>query len=336
VQPVKNNWFLLQKYHMKTALIFGISGQDGAFLARFLLEKNYRIIGASRRDPANRFENLNQLHIRDKIEMVSGSMESQDQIEALLQTHAPDEIYNLSGQSSVARSFELAGETYASVCTATLNLLEAVRALHMPVKIFNAGSGDCFGYLEGRRAVEHSPLHPVSPYGAAKAAAFRHTDTHRQAYGTFACTGILFNHESRLRPDHFVTQKIVNTAISIADGTCNVLYLGNTGIIRDWGWAPEYVEAMWRMLQQPEPVDYIIATGTSISLEDFADAVFTCLGLEWKKYVKTDPGFVRPADIPAMYADPSKAHRELGWKARTMGRDVAGHMVEARLSRKGV
>jgi GDPmannose 4,6-dehydratase len=321
---------------MKTALIFGVSGQDGAFLARFLLEKNYRIIGASRGRPANRFENLSQLHIRDKIEIVSVSMKSQDQLETLLKVHAPDEIYNLSGQSSVARSFDIPGETYESVATATLNLLDAVRELRMPVKIFNAGSGDCFGYLDGMRAAEHSPLHPVSPYGVAKAAVFRHTDTHRQAYGMFACTGILFNHESRLRPEYFVTQKIVNTACRIAEGTCKVLSLGNTSIIRDWGWAPEYVEAMWLMLQQPEPEDYIIATGTSISLEDFADAVFTRLGLNWKNYVKTDSGFVRPADIPAMYADPSKAHRELGWKARTMGRDVAGRMVEARLSRKGV
>jgi len=321
---------------MKNALIFGVSGQDGAFLARFLLEKNYRVIGASRARPADGFENLVQLQIRDKIEMVSVSMESRDQLEALLQVHDPDEIYNLSGQSSVARSFDIPGETYESVATATLNLLEAVRVLNMPVKIFNAGSGDCFGNLEGSRAVEHSPLQSVSPYGAAKAAALRHTDTHRQAYGIFVCTGILFNHESWLRPDHFVTQKIVKTACRIADGTCSALYLGNTGIIRDWGWAPEYVEAMWLMLQQPAPADYIIATGASISLEDFVDAVFTCLDLDWEKYVQTDSRFVRPADIPAMYADPSKAHRELGWKARTMGRDVARQMVEACLPPKRV
>lgn len=324
------------KKSMKKALIFGVSGQDGAFLARFLLQKNYVVIGASRAGPADVHDNLQRLHIRDRLEMVSVSMEDAEQVEAVINAHAPDEVYNLSGQSSVARSFDIPGETYASIGTATLNLLEAVRILQLPVKIFNAGSGDCFGDLRGRPAKETSVLHPVSPYGSAKVAALRHTDTHRQAYGMFACTGILFNHESWLRPERFVTQKIVHTACSIARGRCHELLLGNTAVIRDWGWAPEYVEAMWLMLQQPEPADYIIATGTSISLADFVDAVFTRLDLDWKQYVRTDPRFVRPADIGALYADPSKAYRELGWKARTAGRDVARQMVDAHLSKKGI
>ncbi|MDZ7664835.1 MAG: GDP-mannose 4,6-dehydratase [Desulfotignum sp.] len=263
-------------------------------------------------------------------------MEDPGQVKAVIRAYAPDEVYNLSGQSSVARSFEIPAETYESVGTATLNLLEAVRILTLPVKIFNAGSGDCFGDLNGRPATETSPLHPVSPYGDAKVAAMRHIDTHRQAYQMFACTGILFNHESWLRPERFVTQKIVATACSIARGRSHELLLGNTAVIRDWGWAPEYVEAMWLMLQQPEPDDYVIATGTSISLADFVDAAFSRLDLDWKKYVHTDPGFVRPADINAMYADPSKAHRKLGWKARTAGRDVAGQMVDACLSGKSI
>ncbi|MCA1794066.1 MAG: GDP-mannose 4,6-dehydratase [Desulfotignum sp.] len=321
---------------MKKALIFGVSGQDGAFLARFLLEKNYRVIGASRGRPADVFDNLQRLQIRERLEMVSVSMEEADQVEAVIKAHAPDEVYNLSGQSSVARSFEIPGETYESVGTATLNLLEAARKLTLPVKIFNAGSGDCFGDTGGRPATENSPLHPVSPYGSAKVAALRHTDTYRQAHQMFACTGILFNHESWLRPERFVTQKIVATACSIARGRCHEMRLGNTAVIRDWGWAPEYVEAMWLMLQQPEPDDYIIATGTSISLEDFVDAAFSRLDLDWKKYVHTDPRFVRPADIGVMYADPSKAYRKLGWKARIAGRDVARQMVDARLSGKGI
>jgi GDPmannose 4,6-dehydratase len=321
---------------MKKALIFGVSGQDGAFLARFLLQKNYRVIGASRGRSGDVFDNLQRLQIRNRLEMVSVSMEDQRQMEAVIKKYAPDEVYNLSGQSSVARSFDIPGETYESIGTATLNLLEAVRILQLPVKIFNAGSGDCFGDTGGRPATETGALRPVSPYGSAKVAALRHTDTHRQAYQMFACTGILFNHESWLRPERFVTQKIVHAACSISRGRCHELLLGNTAVIRDWGWAPEYVEAMWLMLQQPEPEDYIIATGTSISLEDFVDAAFTRLDLDWKKYVHTDPRFVRPVDIGAMYADPSKAHRELGWKARTVGRDVAIQMVDAHLSGKGI
>ncbi|MFO8084747.1 MAG: GDP-mannose 4,6-dehydratase [Desulfobacterales bacterium] len=321
---------------MKKALIFGVSGQDGAFLARFLLEKNYRVIGTSRRRTVDVFDNLQRLQIRDRLEMVSVSMEDPGQVKEVIRAHAPDEVYNLSGQSSVARSFEIPGETYASVGIATLNLLEAVRKLSLPVKIFNAGSGDCFGDTRGCPATETSPLHPVSPYGDAKVAAMRHTDNYRQAYQMFACTGILFNHESWLRPERFVTQKIVATACSIARGSCHELLLGNTAVIRDWGWAPEYVEAMWLVLQQPEPDDFIIATGTSISLADFVAAVFSRLGLDWKKYVHTDPGFLRPADIDAMYADPSKARRKLGWKALTAGRDVASLMVDAYFSGKSI
>lgn len=316
----------------KTALIFGVSGQDGAFLARLLLEKKYRVIGASRRRPTDMFDNLVRLQIRDRVKMVSVSMENAAQVQAVIADHAPDEIYNLSGQSSVARSFEIPGETFESIATAVLNLLEAVQKLALPVKIFNAGSGDCFGSPAGGVARETTLFDPKSPYAAARVTAFRHVSTFRRTYDLFACTGILYNHESFLRPDHFVTQKIVKTACDIAQGRCEALFLGNIDIIRDWGWAPEYVEAMWLMLQQKRPEDYIIATGTSIRLADFVETVFTRLDLDWKQYVRTDPRFVRPTDIVAMYADPSKARHKLGWKARTTGRQVARQMVEAQLA----
>ncbi len=319
---------------MKKAVIFGVSGQDGPFLARFLLEKGYRVTGTSRRRSAEDFPNLVQLGIRDRVEMVCVSMEQPDQVRAVLEKHTPDEVYNLSGQSSVARSFEKPGETFESIATASLNLLEAVQDLSLPAKIFNAGSGDCFGSPVGGIARETTPFDPKSPYGTARVTAFRHIDTFRHARGMFACTGILFNHESMLRPEQFVTRKIVKTACAIARGACHELRLGDTSVIRDWGWAPEYVDAMWRMLQQDTPEDYIIATGTSIRLTDFVAAAFQYLGLDWQRYVKTDPKFVRPADIPAMYADPSKAEQVLGWKAQTAGKKVAQMMVAAELANK--
>ena len=320
---------------MKCAVILGVSGQDGTFLAKLLLEKNYQVIGVSRNMRTNSFHNHDRLNISDKIERVSVSIYDFRNIIELINNIKPDEIYNLSGQSSVALSFSEPFETFESISIATLNLLEAIRILKLPVKLFNAGSGDCFGNIDGLSASEKTAFRPRSPYGVAKSAASMQIANYREAYGIFACTGILFNHESYLRPEQFVTRKIVKTACRIAQGACNELVLGNISIERDWGWAPEYVTAMWMMLQKEKPDDYIIATGTTMSLQDFITTIFARLDLDWKKYVKTDSRFIRPTDIQAICTNPEKAEKELGWKARYHGHDVAEMMVDAELEFMG-
>ena len=316
---------------MKKAVIFGVSGQDGAFLAKLLLEKKYRVIGVSRNIQTASFHNLDRLNIRDKIELISSSIDDFRNVIEVMNDHKPDEVYNLAGQSSVALSFDEPFKTFESISIANLNLLEVIRILKIPVKLYNAGSGDCFGNINGQSADENTPLRPRSPYGVAKAAAYWQISNYREAYNLFACTGILFNHESYLRPEQFVTMKIVKTACQIAKGNAKELLLGNISIERDWGWAPEYVTAMWMMLQQEKPDDYIIATGTTVSLEDFIAAVFQRLDLDWKKYVKTDSSFLRPTDIQTIRANPEKAKKKLNWKAEFNGCDVAKMMVDAEL-----
>jgi len=316
---------------MKKAVIFGVSGQDGAFLAKLLLEKKYRVIGVSRNIQTASFHNLDRLNIRDKIELISSSIDDFRNVIEVMNDHKPDEVYNLAGQSSVALSFDEPFKTFESISIANLNLLEVIRILKIPVKLYNAGSGDCFGNINGQSADENTPLRPRSPYGVAKAAAYWQISNYREAYDLFACTGILFNHESYLRPEQFVTMKIVKTACQIAKGNAKELLLGNISIERDWGWAPEYVTAMWMMLQQEKPDDYIIATGTTVSLEDFIAAVFQRLDLDWKKYVKTDSSFLRPTDIQTIRANPEKAKKKLNWKAEFNGCDVAKMMVDAEL-----
>ena len=319
---------------MKTAVIFGVSGQDGAFLSRLLLEKKYRVIGVCRNTGKAFLTNLDLLNIKHRIELVASSIGHFEHVKQIVQEYKPHEIYNLAGQSSVSRSFKEPVATFEGISMGTLNLLEAVRTLNLPVKLYNAGSGDCFGNTKGRVATEETPFNPTSPYGVAKVSAFWQVAGYRDAYGIFACTGLLFNHESHLRPAQFVTQKIVKTACRIAEGQCSELVLGNIGIERDWGWAPEYVVAMWNMLQQETPDDYIIATGITIRLEDFIRAVFQRLNLDWKKYVTMDHRFLRPSDIATIRANPKKAEERLGWKAKFNGYDVARMMVDAELNIK--
>jgi GDPmannose 4,6-dehydratase len=320
---------------MKTALILGVSGQDGAFLSRFLLQKGYRVVGTSRKPQDHKHDTLTRLGIQDRVRVIPHPVGSANAFQSVIAAQKPDEIYNLAGQSSVARSFDLPEETFESIAGATRYLLTAVRDSAGPVKIFNAGSGDCFGDLGGKPARETDPLNPLSPYGEARADAFMQVQTFRRTQNLFACTGILFNHESFLRPDTFVTMKIVKTACAIAENRCDKLVLGDISIRRDWGWAPEYVEAMWQMLQQETPEDYIIATGTTLRLADFAAAVFSCLGLDPDVCIRTDSRFFRPRDIAIMAADPSRACRDLGWKARYTGLDVARMMVAAEQNRTG-
>ncbi|MBV5330737.1 MAG: GDP-mannose 4,6-dehydratase [Chlorobium sp.] len=316
----------------KTALIFGVSGQDGAYLAQFLLAKGYRVVGASRDAVVSSFGNLARLGIKDKIKCVSASSVDYRNLLQVINTVMPDEIYNLAGQSSVGLSFEQPVETFDSIANGTLNLLEAIRFLHLPARLFNASSGDCFGNTPDQAATENSPFCPRSPYAVAKTAAFWQVANYRDAYGIYASSGILFNHESPLRPLRFVTQKIVDSACRIAAGCGEKLSLGNLAIYRDWGWAPEYVDAMWRILQQDQPDDFIIATGRTQSLEYFVSCVFSCLDLDWREHVQTNKELLRPTDIPVSAGNPTKAAELLGWRPTSFIEDVAQMMVAARLS----
>ncbi|OGA64119.1 MAG: GDP-mannose 4,6-dehydratase [Betaproteobacteria bacterium RIFCSPLOWO2_12_FULL_65_14] len=314
---------------MKTALICGISGQDGAYLARLLLERGYTVVGASRDAQRTTFENLEKLGIRERVRMVSVALNDFRSVLHVLDANEPDEVYNLAGQSSVALSFEQPVETLESISVAVLNLLEGIRFLKKDVRLYNAGSSESFGETGNVAADENTPFRPRSPYAMAKAAAFWQVANYREAYGLYACSGILFNHESPLRPERFVTQKIVHGACRIAAGTQKVLELGNLSVQRDWGWAPEYVDAMWRMLQQPRADDFVIATGETYRLEDFVEEAFRLVGLDWRKYVQTDPSLLRPTDLAVGRANTSKARDKLGWQAKFKMRDVVREMVAA-------
>jgi GDPmannose 4,6-dehydratase len=313
----------------KTALICGISGQDGAFLAQLLLQKGYLVHGASRDAHANSFGNLKSLGIFPQIQQHSMTITDFRSVSQALRKVQPDEIYNLAGQSSVGLSFEQPVETLESIAHGTLVLLEAMRFLELPARLYNAGSGDCFGDTGEDAADETTPFHPRSPYAVAKAAAFWEVANYRESYGLFACTGILFNHESPLRPPRFVTRKITAAAARIAAGSSEKLELGNLDICRDWGWAAEYVDAMWRMLQQPAPQDFVLATGASYRLLDFVEQAFACRGLDWRQHTLSNPTLLRPTDIPISRANPAKAAEILGWRAKYQMPEVARMMVEA-------
>lgn len=315
---------------MKKALICGISGQDGSYLAKLLLEKGYDVTGTSRDAQMSSFGNLQRLGIRELVKLTSMSLTDFRSVLQVLNKIQPDEIYNLAGQSSVGLSFEQPVETLDSITTGTLNILEAIRFIGSPIKLYNAGSSECFGDTNDRSADESTPFRPRSPYAVAKAAAFWEVANYREAYGLFACSGILYNHESPLRPERFVTQKIVSAACRIAKGSKETLRLGNISIKRDWGWAPEYVEAMYLMLQQEKPDDYTIATGESNKLEDFVAEAFACVNLDWRDRVTTDASFYRPTDIAVGRGHPAKAREILGWQAKYKMKDVVRMMVEAK------
>jgi len=317
----------------RKALIFGISGQDGAYLARLLLEKGYTVVGASRDAQISSFANLHHLGIRDQVEVLSASLGDFRSVLQALKNIEPDEIYNLAGQSSVGLSFDQPVETYESIGIGTLNLLESVRFMNSGARLYNASSSECFGNTNGVPATEETPFRPRSPYAVAKSAAFWQLANYREAYGLFACSGILFNHESPLRPERFVTQKIVRAACRIALGSDETLRLGNTEVRRDWGWAPEYIEAMWLMMQQDEPDDYIVATGFTCSLQDLVEEIFACLDLDWREHVELNPDLLRPTDIMQSVANPAKAEQRLGWKASYTMKDVAAKMVENCMAR---
>jgi GDPmannose 4,6-dehydratase len=299
----------------RRALICGVSGQDGAYLARLLVDKGYEVIGTSRDASSADVSGLESLQVRRDVQLVS--MASGD-FRSVLQTlvkFVPDEVYNLSGQSSVGLSFEQPVEAIESIAMATLNLLEAIRFTDRPIRFYNAGSSECFGDTGAVPASEETPFRPRSPYAVAKSCAHNLVANYRDAYKMHACTGILFNHESPLRPERFVTQKVIRAACRIGRGSRETLRLGNLDIHRDWGWAPEYVNVMWLMLQQAQPSDFVIATGRSVSLEHFVDKAFTTFGLDWRQHVQLDSELLRPSDIRWGSADPSRAARELNWRA---------------------
>lgn len=320
----------------RTALICGIGGQDGAYLAAHLLGHGYTVIGTSRDAQASRFDGLAALGIRERVTVVSMSpVDFRSTLQAVTRA-APDEIYNLAGQSSVGLSFDQPVETFESIVVGTVNLLEAIRLLGRPVRLYNAGSSEMFGNTGEETASEETVLKPRSPYGIAKATAFWQIAQYREAYGIAAATGILFNHESPLRPERFVTQKIVSAACRIARGEQDSLRLGDLSVRRDWGWAPEYVVAMHRMLQQDTLEDFVIATGVTSSLEDFVAEAFRAVGLDWRRHVTRDPRLVRPTEIACGRADTRRASERLGWTAETTMSEVVRRMVEARLAKDGV
>lgn len=334
----------------KRALICGVSGQDGAYLARLLIDKGYDVHGTARDALMASLVNLERLGVKGQVTLHSMAINDFRSVLNVLSKVRPDEIYNLAGQSSVALSFEQPVETLESVGVGTLNLLEATRFLALPMRMYNAGTSECFGDTGGRAAEETTPFRPRSPYAVAKATAFWEVANYRESYNLFACTGILFNHESPLRPERFVTQKIVRGACRIAASSDAKLYLGNLSISRDWGFSGDYVQAMWLMLQQPEPEDYVIATGEVHSLREFAEKVFAHLGmaLEWRGegmqeqgvdaktgrvVIQIDPVYFRPAEVSSLHGCSEKALHKLGWEPRVNFDALVAMMVDAEVSR---
>lgn len=311
----------------KVAIILGVSGQDGAYLAHLLLSKGYRVHGTSRDAEVASFANLERLGIRDRVQVHSAALSDFRSTVNLLTTVRPMEVYNLAGQSSVVLSFNQPVETFESITVATLNILESIRFSRLPIRFFNAVSTECFGDT-GQPAVETTAFRPRSPYAMAKAAAYWATNTYREAYGMHVCSGILSNHESPLRPPRFVCRKVVTTAYRIAKGSAEKLHLGNASVERDWGLAAEYMDAVWRMLQRDVPEDFLIATGETHSLSEFADAVFASLGLNASRCIEFDRTLLRPLDLTRSHLNPAKAEQKLGWRAQTKMRDLAALLVE--------
>lgn len=312
----------------KKALICGISGQDGAYLAKFLLEKGYEVFGTSRDAQGSSFSKLQILGIKNEVNLISMDPEDFRSVLVAVKKSKPNEIYFLAGQSSVGLSFEQPAETIQSFTIGILNILEAVKLEDKEIRIYHAGSSEAFGDTNGEAATELTPFQPRSPYALAKASSTWLVNNYREAYQLYACTGILFNHESSLRPERFVTQKIIQTAKRIANGSKENLVLGRLDIQRDWGWAPEYVEAMWKMLQMKEADDYIIATGRTVSLEEFIKVTFAQLGLDWRIHVKQSQDLMRPTDLSVSKADPRKADEKLGWKAEVSFEELIKKMLE--------
>jgi GDPmannose 4,6-dehydratase len=319
----------------RTALIIGATGQDGAYLAQHLLSLGYRVHGSSRDAETSGRGNLRRLGIDRQVTLHSVAPNDFRSVMQTVAATQPDEIYNLAGQSSVGLSFQQPAETLESIAVATLNMLEVVRLVARGARLYNACSSECFGDLGGKAADEETGFRPLSPYATAKATAHWLVENYRRAYDLYACSGILFNHESPLRPERFVTRKIIAAAVRIAAGSGEKLQLGNLAVWRDWGWAPDYVDAMHRMLQQPTPGDFVIATGEAHSLEEFTATAFAQVGLHWRDHVTVDPALYRRAEVMHNVGNPAKAAETLGWRATFRMREVVQAMVDAERAGRG-
>jgi GDPmannose 4,6-dehydratase len=310
----------------KTALILGVTGQDGAYLAHLLLGKGYRVVGSSRDAQMSNTSRLERLGIAGDVQIVSLAPNDFRSVLKVVSGVNPEEIYNLAGQTSVGLSFEQPVECMESIAGGTLNLLEVVRYLGKPIRLFSAGSSECFGDTGGEPATEDTALHPQSPYAVAKATAFWQVANYRKAYGMYACTGILANHESPLRPARFVTQKIIQGVKAIKAGQLERLRLGNLDIWRDWGWAPDYVEAMVLMLQRETPSDYLIASGNTHSLAQLTEMAFAMAGLSAEDHVESSEALMRPSDLTYSAMDPSRIREELGWSSQHSIQEIVSKM----------
>jgi GDPmannose 4,6-dehydratase len=315
---------------MKTALITGITGQDGSYLAELLLEKGYEVHGIIRRSSSFNTGRIN--HIFNDLHLHYGDLTDANSLRHIVQESKPDEVYNLGAQSHVRTSFDIPVYTAEATGLGTLNLLEAVKD-YGHAKFYQASSSELFGKVVETPQSERTPFYPRSPYGVAKQFAYWSTVNYREAYNMFACNGILFNHESPRRGDTFVTQKIVKAAVRILRGRQYRLILGNLSAQRDWGYAKDYVEAMYLMMQQSNPDDYVIATGEIHSVLDFVEEVFGYIGRSWLPYVVTDERYYRPAEVDLLLGDASKAKRQLGWEPKVKFKELVKIMVDAELEK---
>jgi GDPmannose 4,6-dehydratase len=311
----------------KKAFITGITGQDGSYLAELLLGKGYEVHGLVRRSSSFNTWRIDQ--IRDRLVLHYGDLVDQNSLIRTFESVAPDEVYNLAAQSHVKVSFEMPEYTVNVTALGVLRLLDAIRGLGLPTRVYQAGSSEMFGLVQETPQNERTPFHPRSPYGAAKVFGHWITVNYREGYGIHASNGILFNHESPRRGENFVTRKITLGLAAILQGKAKQIQLGNLDAKRDWGFAGDYVEAMWRMLQQDSPDDYVVATGETHSVREFLEEAFSYVGLDWREHVVVDPKFFRPSEVDLLLGDPTKARKTLGWEPKVGFRSLVRMMVDA-------
>jgi GDPmannose 4,6-dehydratase len=316
---------------MPSALITGITGQDGSYLAELLLEKGYQVFGVVRRTSHHGYERIE--HMLDQLELLPADLLDQHSLTGVIHDTKPDEVYNLGAQSYVPTSWTQPVLTGEFTALGVTRILEAVRLAHPEARFYQASSSEMFGKVAETPQRESTPFHPRSPYGVAKVYGHWITVNYRESYGMYAVSGILFNHESPRRGIEFVTRKVTDGVARIKLGLAEELRLGNIDSQRDWGWAGDYVDAMWRMLQQPDPEDFVIGTGLTHSVRDLVEIAFTRVGLEWQSYVKQDPKFIRPAEVDILLADPSKAKAQLDWEPQVEFEEMIHRMVDADLER---
>jgi GDPmannose 4,6-dehydratase len=317
----------------KSALITGITGQDGAYLAKLLLDKGYRVVGFTPRRGSDTTWRLRELGVANAIEMDYGDVTDMGSILGVLRRLRPEEIYNLAAQSFVGASWDQPVHTADVDAIGVVNVLEAIRQVHPTARFYQASTSEMFGRTGVPRQNETTPFYPRSPYGVAKLYAHWITINYRESFGLHASSGILFNHESPLRGIEFVTRKVTDAVARIKLGLAQELRLGNLDAMRDWGFAGDYVEAMWLMLQQPKPDDYVVATGATTTIREMCRLAFAEVGLDWERHVVIDPKFLRPAEVDALCGDATKAREKLGWRPKTELAELLAMMVEADLRR---